>query len=473
MGVTMERRHHSVTFALLAVAAVAYALLQSLVAPALLTIQHDLGTSAAGAAWILTAYLLSASVCTPVAGRLGDMFGKKRTLVIVLAVLAAGTALAAVSTSIAPMIAARVVQGAGGAVFPLAFAIIRDEFPRERVPHGIALISAIMGIGGGLGIVLAGPIVQHLDYHWLFWLPLAAIGVATAGIVLFVPESPVRAPGRIDPLGSLLLAGWLVALLVAVSEGSVWGWASARTIGLLAAAVALACGWVAAESRSAAPLVDMRMMRRRPVWTTNLAALVLGFGMFASFVLVPELVELPASTGFGFGASITQAGLFMVPSTAGMLLAGPVSGRLSSRGSSRTPLLVGAFVSCVSFLLLTFAHDTGWEIALAMLVLGVGIGFAFAAMANLIVEAVPAGQTGVATGMNTIVRSIGGAIGAQVSAGILTATLAPGGLPSEHGFTLAFGAAAVALAVGFVVALRVPRPAAAPAVEAQAAVEAA
>ena len=454
----VERQHYNVTFTLLAVAAVAYALLQSLVAPALLTIQEDLHTTTAGAAWILTAYLLSASVITPIAGRLGDMYGKKRVMVVVLIVLAIGTALAGLATTIGVMIVARVIQGAGGAVFPLSFSIIRDEFPPLRVPHGIALISAIMGIGGGLGIVLAGPIVEHLSYHWLFWFPLGAVIVATIGIVVFVPESPVKTRGRLDPLGAVLLAAWLVALLVPVSQGSTWGWTSPRTLGLFAVAVVLIPLWVWWESRSRAPMVDMRMMRRRGVWTTNLAALVLGFGMFASFVLVPEFVELPKSTGFGFGASVTEAGLFLLPATAGMLVAGPISGRLSGTVGSRVPLILGALFSCLAFALLTVAHSRSFEIYLAMLVMGIGIGFAFSAMANLIVESVPAQQTGIATGMNTIVRTIGGAIGSQVSAGIVTATLAANGLPTERGFTLAFGAAAIALVIGFVVALLVPRP---------------
>jgi EmrB/QacA subfamily drug resistance transporter len=454
----VERQHYNVTFTLLAVAAVAYALLQSLVAPALLTIQHDLDTTTAGAAWILTAYLLSASVVTPIAGRLGDMYGKKRTMVVVLVVLAFGTLLAALATTIGVMIVARVIQGAGGAVFPLSFAIIRDEFPAKRVPHGIALISAILGIGGGLGIVLAGPIVEHLDYHWLFWFPLGAVIVAIVGIVFFVPESPVKTRGRIDPLGAVLLAAWLVALLVPVSQGPTWGWTSPRTLALFAAAAVLIPVWVWSESRSRAPLVDMQMMRLRPVWTTNLAALVLGFGMFASFVLVPEFVELPKSTGFGFGASVTQAGLFLVPATLGMLVAGPISGRLSSTVGSRVPLILGALFSCLGFALLTVAHSKHWEVYAAMLVMGIGIGFAFSSMANLIVESVPASQTGVATGMNTIVRSIGGAIGSQVSAAIVAATLAANGQPTEHGFTIAFAAAAIALAIGFVVALLVPKP---------------
>jgi EmrB/QacA subfamily drug resistance transporter len=452
----VHRQHYNVTFTLLAVAAVAYALLQSLVAPALLTIQHDLDTTATGAAWILTAYLLSASVLTPIAGRLGDMLGKKRALVVVMLLLCAGTVLAGLATSIGMMIVARVVQGAGGAVFPLSFGIIRDEFPRERIPHGIALISAIMGIGGGLGIVLSGPIVEHLSYHWLFWFPLVAVAGATVGIVAFVPESPIRSPGRIDPVSAVLLAGWLVALLVPVSQGPVWGWTSTRTLALFALAAVLLLFWVWWESRSRAPLVDMTMMRIRPVWMTNLSALVLGFGMFASFVLVPEFVELPKSTGFGFGASVTEAGLYMLPSTMGMFVAGPIAGRLSSSVGSRVPLQLGAIISCAAFTMLALAHGSGAEIFSAMLVMGIGIGFAFASMANLIVESVPPEQTGIATGMNTIVRNIGGAIGSQVAASIVAATLVAG-LPSERGFTIAFAASAGALALGAVVSLLIPK----------------
>jgi EmrB/QacA subfamily drug resistance transporter len=460
MSDAVHRQHYNVTFALLAASTTAYALLQSLVLPALPTIQHDLHTTAAGAAWILTGYLLGASVVTPVAGRLGDMFGKKRMLVITLVVLAGGTVLAGLSTSIGLMIAARVIQGAGGAIFPLAFGIIRDEFPAERVPHGIALISAILGIGGGLGIVLAGPITQHLSYHWLFWLPLIAIVAATVGIFALVPESPIRTPGRIDPLGTVLLTSWLVALLVPVSEGPTWGWTSGRTVGLLVAAVVLAVAWVVSESRSKAPLVDMQMMKVRPVWTTNLATLLIGFGMYASFILVPQFVELPKSTGYGFGASVTQAGLFMLPATFAMLLAGPISGRLSATVGSRVPLYLGALVSCISFALLAAAHSARWEIYVAMAVMGVGIGLAFASMVNLIVEAVPANQTGIATGMNTIVRTIGGAVGSQVAAVIVTASANASGFPTEHGFTFAFAALAVALGIGFLASLWVPGPAA-------------
>jgi EmrB/QacA subfamily drug resistance transporter len=448
--------------------------MQSMVAPALPNLQAELHTTTTGAAWILTSFLLTASVVTPIAGRLGDMFGKKRTLVVVLAVLAVGTAVAAVATTIQVMILGRAIQGAGGAIFPLAFGIIRDEFPRERVAQGIAMISAILGIGAGFGIVLAGPITQSLSYHWLFWLPLLGVLASLAGVALFVPESRLRSPGAVDWVGATLLSGWLVALLVPVSEGSTWGWTSPRTIGLFALAALLHAAWIYAETRIRNPLVDIGMMRLRPVWTTNLAALLIGFGMYSSFVLLPELVELPTSTGFGFGASVTGAGLFMLPATLAMLFAGPLAGRLSNTVGSRVPLILGALVSCAAFVLLAAAHGGSAEIYLGMFLMGTGIGLSFASMANLIVEAVPPEQTGVATGMNTIVRTIGGAVGSEVSAAIVAATVAAGSFPTDGGFTAAFAVCALALAAGAVASFAVPRPArAADGVEPEPALEAA
>ena len=451
------RPHYGVTFATLAVAAISYALLQSLVAPALPTIEAELNASTTATTWILTAYLLSASVATPILGRLGDMFGKKRMLVVTMWGLVLGTFLAALASSIGVMIFARVIQGIGGAVFPLAFSIIRDEFPTERIAQGIAMISALVGIGGGLGIVLAGPIVDHLNYHWLFWLPLLAIVPAAIVIMLMVPESPIRSPGRIDWPGGVLLAGWLVALLIAVSEGSSWGWTSAATLGLLVAAAAIAAGWVAFESRTAEPLVDMTMLRDRPVWTTNLSTTLIGFGMFASFVLVPEFVETPRSAGYGFSASVTEAGLFLLPATVAMLLVGPLAGRMSVTVGSKVPLALGALLSAVAYVMLALLHAEGWQIAAATFVLGMGIGLAFASMANVIVESVRPEETGVATGMNVIFRNVGGSLGGQVSASVLTASVVAAGLPTEHSFVVAFWLAAAMLLLGFAAALLVPR----------------
>jgi EmrB/QacA subfamily drug resistance transporter len=452
----VERQHYTVTFALLAAAGVSYALLQSLVAPALPDIQQALHTSVNGVSWVLTAYLLSASIATPLIGRLGDMYGKERLLVVVLVLLCVATVVSALATSLAVMLVGRVVQGAAGGVFPLAIGIIRDEFPRERVAGAIGVISALAGVGGGLGIVLAGPIVDHLSYHWLFWLPLVPLVPATLAIHRFVPESPVRTPGRINWAGAGLMAVGLGAVLIAVSETPVWGWLSAKTLVLLAVGLGVLVLWVRNEIHSPEPLVDMRMMQIRGVWTTNAVALLLGFGMYASFILLPEYVETPGRAGYGFGASVTGAGLFLLPSTVAMLIAGAQTGRLEKRFGSKPPLLAGAALSALSYLLLAVARDERWEIYLAALLLGAGIGLAFAAMINLIVENVGPEQTGVATGMNTLTRSVGGAFGGAIVASILAGSIDRGPFPSAGGFTLAFAACAIAVALGVLVGLLIP-----------------
>jgi MFS family permease len=455
------RQHYKVTFALLALAGVSFALLQSLVAPALPELQGALHTSVNSVSWVLTAYLLSASIATPVIGRLGDMYGKERLLVVVLVLLCAGTTVSALATSLGVMLAGRVLQGAAGGIFPLAFGIIRDEFPRERVPGAVGAMSALLGVGGGAGVVLAGPIVQNLSIHYLFWLPLIALVPVAIAVHLFVPESPLRVPDRVNWSGAALMSGGLAAVLLAVSQAPVWHWLSVKTLVVLAAGVALLAVWVRSESRSPHPLVDMRMMRIRGVWTTNAVALLLGFGMYASFILLPEYVETPTRAGYGFGSSVTAAGLFLVPSTVAMLLAGSQTGRLEKRFGSKPPLLAGAAVTGASYVLLAVARTERWEIYVAALLLGAGIGLAFAAMVNLIIENVGPEETGVATGMNTVTRTVGGAFGGAAVASILGSSVGASGFPSAHGFTTAFAACALALALGVLVGLAIPprRPA--------------
>lgn len=335
------RPHPLRSLLILSLAALAFALAQTTLIPALTELARELDTDAGGVAWTVTGYLLSAAVCTPIFGRLGDMFGKRRLLVVALAIFGAGSVVSALGTSLEVVVAGRFLQGAGGGIFPLCFGIIRDEFPREKVATGIGLISAIFGIGGGAGLILSGLIVDRLPYEWIFWLALLVVVAAAIMTWLYVPESPIRAPARIDWLGAMLMTLGLVLLLLGVSEGNEWGWSSERIVALLGAGVAVLALWTWFESRADHPLVDMRMMRRRGVWTTNVTALLVGFGMFGAFILTPQLVQAPTATGYGFGASVSEAGLFMLPSTLVMLIAGPVAGWLGSRVGSRVPVLIG------------------------------------------------------------------------------------------------------------------------------------
>ena len=451
-----ERQHYAITLAVLLVAALAIALQQTMVAPALPAIQRELGTSTTAVSFVFTAFLLTASISTPVLGRLGDMFGKERMLVVTLSVFGAGSLVAAMSDSIWTLIAGRAIQGLGAATFPLAFGIIRDEFPPERVGTGIGIVSAMFGIGGGVGLVISGVIVDGLGYEWLFWLALPMIGAAILATLRWIPESPVKSPTKIDWGGAALLSATLIAVLVAVSEANSWGWGSPPVLGLLAAGATLLVAWVSYERRQPAPLVDIAMMRERTVMSTNLAGLLGGFGRFSGFILIPQMVQLPESTGFGLGASVTQAGVFLVPSSIAMLFAGPLAGWLGDRQGSRLPLVVGTAAAAASFLLLAVEHDR-WAIYVATTFMGIGIGFSFAAMANLIVEAVPPARTGVATGMNTIMRTVGGSLGGQVAAAIVAGHIVvASGLPDESGFTLGFLVAAAGMGLAFVAALTIP-----------------
>jgi MFS family permease len=325
------------------------------------------------------------------------------------------------------------------------------------VATGIGLISATFGIGGGAGLVLSGLIVDHLSYRWIFWFGLVVVLIATVATHFFVPESPVKSPARIDFRGAALLSVGLSALLLALSEGDRWGWTSTRTLGLFAGAVIVLIVWVRFEQRVREPLVDIALLRLRGVWTTNLTAFLIGFGMFGSFILVPQFVQTPESAGYGFGADVTGAGLFMLPSTAVMLVAGPLAGALGTRFGSKLPLLIGLSSATVSFAFLSVAHSEPWHILVATFLLGFGIGMSFASMANLIVEAVPQRQTGEATGMNTIMRTVGGAFGAQIAAAIITNHIATGGrFPDESGYTAAFVMGTVAVVVALLAATLIP-----------------
>jgi EmrB/QacA subfamily drug resistance transporter len=451
-----RRAHYQVTFAVLVLGIAAFALLQSLVIPVLTTVQHELHTTQGTVTWVLTAYLLSASIMTPILGRVGDMKGKERVFVASLVALAVGSLLAALAPSIEVMIVARVIQGAGGGMVPVAFGIIRDEFPSEKVTGAVGALAALTAIGAGLGIVLAGPIVNALDYHWLFWLPMILTIVAAVAAVLFVPESPVRAAGRISWLPAVLLSAWLVALLVALSEAPVWGWGSGRVLGLLAAAVVLAAGWMIAELRATTPLIDMHMMRRTTVWTNNLVALLIGMGMYATFAFLPEFVQTPTAAGYGFGASITRSGLMLLPATITMFVVGMSVGRLARRLGGKVLVIAGCLIGSVAMAVLAFAHGHEWEIYLSTALMGIGFGLAFSAMAALVVAAVPTSQTGVASGMNANIRTIGGSIGAAMMASIVTSQLAPSGLPKESGYTIGFAVMAGSLVLAALAGLLIP-----------------
>src|SRR3954466_1758391 len=354
----VERQHYNATLAILAIGALAFALAQTTVIPALVSLQQAFGVGPNDITWMLTAYFLAASIATPILGRLGDMYGKERFLAISLAFFAAGSVLCALSDGLGLMIAGRALQGVGGGVFPLSFGIIRDEFPLPRVPTGIALLGATAGIGGAIGLPLGGLLVDRASYHWIFWISAAMAVVATLATIRFVPESPVRTPGRVDVAGAGLLAVGLCTVLIAISRANEWGWTSDRTLGLVAAGIAVLVGFVAFERRHPAPLINMRTLSRPPVLITNISTVLVGFGLFGTFILIPQIAELPTGGDVGLGLDATQAGLLMAPGGLMMLVAAPLVGRISERVCSKLPLAAGAAIAAVGLAGMGARHDS-------------------------------------------------------------------------------------------------------------------
>ena len=445
------------TLAGLVTAAMAFALMQTFLIPALPRLQEDLHTSGTWVTWTVTAYLLTGSVSTPIIGRLGDQHGKVRMMVLALAVFLVGSIGAIFAWNIASLIVFRAVQGVGGAVFPLSFAIIRDEFPPERQSVAMGLVSAVLGVGGGVGIVASGLIVDNLSWRWLF--VVSALVVATALVLVwrFVPESRVKAPATVDLAGALTLSGFLICLLVGLTEGPHLGWASPPVVGLFAAAAALAVAWVLVELHVEDPMVDMHVFTRKVVLFTNLTAMLSGFALYMTWVILPTFYQLPHGlpeplarvADYGFGTTVTVAGLWMLPTSLSILFAGPLAGAFGRRYGSRPPLIAGMVLVAIGSAGIATFHAEPWQPAAWFILCGIGIGFSFAVMPKLIVDAVRPTETGIATGMNTVVRTVGGVVGAQVGAVLLAAHHAPGtGIPTEAGFVDAFwiGAAGALLA---------------------------
>jgi len=441
-------------FFALALACGTFAVLQSELGPALPTIQRDLSASSVQANWVVTAYLLTACIATPLAGRLGDIFGKGRVLRLTMFVLIGSCLLAAMSPTVQVLLAARAVQGIAGAIVPLSFGLVRDLHPDRMLARSIGALSAMLGIGGGVGTIGAGPVVATLGWRWLFWLPLIAAALATMFVVRLIPRGHRASHTSVNWLAALLLSGWLTAALLAISQGSTWGWSSGRIVGLSVAAVGLAACWATVELRSRVSLIDIRMLAARAVWATNAAGLAIGFTVFAVVAYLPQFVQVPSGSGWGLGLSPSQAGLVRMPMLITVSVAGVVAGRLIRIGP-RAQLTGAACCAAAGCLWFALWHSHPWQVAAACAVYGVGIGVSFAAMPYILVQHVPADQTGTATAMNANVRNIGGAAGTALF-GALVAVRAGGSAPAESRYAEAFGVLAIAGALGIVAGLLVP-----------------
>ncbi|MGW0881495.1 MFS transporter [Streptomyces sp. NPDC002671] len=451
------RRRETVIVFALSLAAMVVSMMQTLPVPILGLIRADLGTSTANVSWVTTATLLSAAVFTPLLGRFGDQHGKKPTLVGVLGVMVVGSVIAALAHSLPLLILGRVLEGSATAIFPLALSVLREEVRPEKLPGAMSLVSGTLAFGSGLALVATGLLTSghDADYRSAFWMATGLAALALLAVVFLVPATRHKTGGRTDFLGALTLGITLLLLLLPISQGHEWGWTSARTLGCFAGAAVMTAVWVLTELKVREPLVDMRMFIHRPVLMANLAGILVGFGMFANFLGISYLVQMPkALTGYGFDASILRASVqFLLPGAIVSLLASPIGGQLVRHRGPRTALALAAALGAVGFGWLALDHGHTASVIGAGLVVGAAVSFGYAAMPAIIMASVPHHQSGIANGINSISRSTGSAIGSAIVTTILaskTIEHLPAGvpaLPAESGFTLTFwiGAAAFAL----------------------------
>ncbi|OEV07439.1 transporter [Streptomyces nanshensis] len=443
----------------LAFAGISVAVMQTLLVPVVARLPALLGTTTSDAAWVVTATLLSGAVATPIMGRLGDLYGKRRLILCSLGAMVAGSLMCAMTSSLLPMIAGRAVQGFAMGAIPLGISIMRDELPPDRLGPAMAFMSSSLGVGGALGMPAAAYVAQHTDWHVLFF-GAAGLGLlAMLTVAAVVPESAQRTGGRFDFPGALGLSAGLVALLLAISKGGDWGWSSGLTLGLLAAALLILFLWGLMELRVPQPLVDLRSTARRQVLLTNLASITVGLAFYAATLVLPQLLQLPRSTGYGLGQSMVVAGVCVAPMGIAMMLVSSLSARISEARGPKVSLMAGLVILAVAYLAGMVLMDAVWQVVLTAVLIGVGIGIAYSAMPALILGAVPPSESGAANGLNTLMRSIGTSSSSAVVGVVLAHMSRPLGgadVPSQGGFRVSFLIAAGAALAGLLIASFLP-----------------
>ena len=432
--------------AALGFAVLAVAVLQTGVVPILSSIAGQLQVSTASVSWVVTANLLAAAASAPLIGRLADLFNKKTVLLGTLAVVLTGSILGATASALPLLVLGRFLQGTSFALYPIAVSVLRKELPADRLIRSIAVLSAMLGLGGAVGLVGTGFLMpERAGYQRIFMLHVILVVAVISAVALVVPSRPQRTTAHVDWVGAAGLSLGLSALLLAISQGSTWGWTSPRTVGAAAAGVSILMMWRSWNRRSDSPLVATAMLKRRPVLLANSAGFLTGMGSYLSVMGLSHFAGCPVSTGFGFGASVSGVSLqFLLPGAITGTVTAVVAGRAIERFGARAVVAAGGTAGVVGFGMLALFHTDRWQLVVAGLLTSAYISLSYGALPALIVGDVEPGETAVATGLNGTFSKIAGASAAAMVGSFLTP--AGGGHPAESGFTVVFLAGVITAA---------------------------
>jgi EmrB/QacA subfamily drug resistance transporter len=438
--------------------------IEIMLVPALPSIAMEFPEDAQWVSWVLSAYLLTGAVATPLLGRLGDIYGKKRVMIISMIGYTIGLMGCAFSTSMFMLIAFRAVQGIGMGMFPLAFGIIRDTFPKRLIPTAIGVVSAMFSVGISIGLLAGGYIVEHYDWRTAFDIVWPLMAMLAVVVYLTIKTQDVMVKTKVDLAGAALLGLGVFCLLFGLTQGDEWGWTSVSILGLFAASAALLIGFVIWEKRTSAPIVSLRLMANRGIAGANICGFFVGIGMFLIFQTLPFFLMSPTAVG-GLGVkNAFEVGIYLFPSAIAQLIFAPLAGKWSKRIGADKILAAGLLITTIGYGMVILFHGSVNEIMVNMFVLGIGLGFAMVSLINVVAMASPQKDFGIAAGMNTLFRIVGGSIGpvlaSVITAGFLIAYTPPGAPPgyvveltSDQGYVWAWTAGLIFSAIGFAVAV--------------------
>lgn len=426
--------------------------------PSLPKIASDYNVTIAEVSLVISLYTVFGTAVNPVIGKLGDIVGKKRVLIYVLVIYCVMVAVTSFATNFTVLLFSRTVQGIGLGIFPLAFSLVREEFPRERVPRAQGILSAMFGAGAAFGLPIGAWIANSYGWQANYHIALPLIAVLTVLIFFTVKESSVTDPNaKLDYVGAVWLGVALGAIVFGLSEGSTWGWTSSSVLGLIFGGLALLIPLVFYERRVLEPILDLRLLAVRNVMVSNVIGISSGTALFIAFQAITFQLELAPPAGYGF--DILTTGLYLLPLAVAILVVAIPVGRLTPRYGAKPFLYLGCLLGAVGFYLISTAA-TAAEIAGYLVVASAGLGMLLVASQNLLVLSVKRKQMGLTTSLNTVFRNIGSSLGAPIAGSLMSTFVVAyvvGGrtvsLPAATAFHYAYYIAIVGFAASFVISV--------------------